>query len=331
MTEDSERVVGIDLGTTNSLVGAVSHAQAKLFTDEAGDDMLPSVVGGGPEGGVLIGRSARNRRLLDPRGTVVSVKRSMGQAVRLHVGQRELSPQQVSALILGALLDRAEAALEARPTRAVITVPALFDDSQRQATRDAGEIAGLSVERLVNEPTAAALSYQSGQEQTVLVYDFGGGTFDVSVLEQDEGLLEVATSRGDTALGGGDIDAALLSWALEQLRGERATVTADLAAMTRLSDAVERAKVALSTRSEVRLYEPFLTGEGARAVHLDIAVRRSDLERIAEPFVARTLRCIDSALRDAPGRTDRGRRGERGLGRHHAAYPLRRGSRRAQR
>jgi molecular chaperone DnaK len=295
----SECVVGIDLGTTNSLVGAVSDGEARLFGDGTGEVLLPSVVGSSADGTVIVGRSAHNQRLLDAKGTVVSVKRRMGEQVQLRVGPSELSPAQVSALILGALLDRVEAAFGRRPTRAVITVPAMFDDAQRQATRDAGEIAGLAVERLVNEPTAAALRYQTGQEQNVLLYDFGGGTFDVSILEMDEGLLEVRTSRGDTALGGSDIDAAILEWVLGQLDGEAQAVQADLRAMTRLSDAVERAKIALSARDQVRLYEPFLTGEGPRAIHLDLGLSRQVLNRIAAPFVERTLRCIDTALRDA--------------------------------
>jgi molecular chaperone DnaK len=305
MTAD---VVGIDLGTTNSLVGTVMGGEAKVLADPSGELLLPSVVGSGVDGSIMVGRAARNQRLLDPAGTVVSVKRRMGERVQLRVGKSELSPAQVSALILGALLDRVEDATGQRPARAVITVPAMFDDAQRQATRDAGEIAGLGVERLVNEPTAAALRYQTGQEQNVLVYDFGGGTFDVSILEMDEGLLEVRTSRGDTELGGSDIDAALLDWVLAQLDGGGARVRADLRAMTRLCDAVERAKIALSTRDEVRLYEPFLSGDGPRAMHLDLALSREHLNRIAAPFVERTLRCIDTALQDAalsPDRLDR--------------------------
>ena len=291
--------VGIDLGTTNSLIGAVVDGKVRLFMDASGAELLPSVVGGGPGGALYVGRAAKNRRLLDPEGTVVSVKRRMGQDTLLPMGGRQLSPPQISALILGALLDRAEAALGRRPTRAVITVPAYFGDAQRQATRDAGAMAGLTVERLVNEPTAAALTYQSGAEELVMVYDLGGGTFDVSILERDEGLLEVRASRGDTHLGGDDIDHALASLVLGRLGDARAAVEKDPRAMTRVFEAVERAKIALSDKEEVRLFDPFLTGEGVDAVHLDLALTRADVEEAARPFVRRTLEHLEAAMRDA--------------------------------
>ncbi len=291
--------VGIDLGTTNSLIGAVIDGKAKLFADASGAELLPSVVGGGPNGELYVGRAAKNRRLLDPAGTVVSVKRQMGTDVRLAVGTRKLTPSQISALILGALLDRAEAALGHRPKRAVITVPAYFGEAQRQATRDAGEMAGLVVERLVNEPTAAALTYQTGSEELVMVYDLGGGTFDVSILERDQGLLEVRASRGDTHLGGDDIDRALSDLVLRRLGAARAAVEKDPRAMTRVVEAVERAKIALSDKDEVRIFDPFLTGEGEGAVHLDLALTRADVEDEARPFVVRTLEHIDAAMRDA--------------------------------
>jgi len=292
-------IVGIDLGTTNSLVGAVVDGKVTLFADAKQDELLPSVVGLGANGELLVGRSAKNRRVLDPLGTASSVKRKMGGAERVRVGDKELSAVEVSALILGALLDRAETALGKRPARAVITVPAYFDDAQRQATRDAGELAGLVVERLINEPTAAALTYHTGEEQTVLVYDLGGGTFDVSVLERDEGLLEVLQSRGDTRLGGDDIDRALTELVLDRLGDGRRRVEADPRAMTRLVEAVERAKIALSDRAEVRLFDPFLAGDGAEGVHLDMTLAASDVERVAKPFVERTLTCIDAALHAA--------------------------------
>jgi molecular chaperone DnaK len=295
----SDLVVGIDLGTTNSLVGCVIEGKTALFADATGAELLPSVVGIDPAGAVLVGRAAKNRRLLDPAGTVVSVKRLMGQDTRVRVGSRELTPPQVSALILAALLDRVEQKIGARPARAVITVPAFFDDVQRQATRTAGELAGLEVDRLVNEPTAAALTYQSGQEESVLVYDLGGGTFDVSVLERDEGFLEVKASRGDTHLGGDDLDRDLVRLVLDRLGGPRGLVEKDPRAMTRLTEAVERAKIALSERDEVRLFDPFVAGEGADAVHLDMPLTREDVEAVARPMLERTLRCIDDALGDA--------------------------------
>jgi molecular chaperone DnaK len=294
-----DNVVGIDLGTTNSLIGTIVDGKVKLFGDASGGELMPSVVGMDEAGAVLVGRAARNRRVLDPQGTVVSVKRRMGTETRVRVGKRELTPPQVSALILGALLDRAQAALGARPERAIITVPAWFNDAQREATRSAGELAGLRVERLVNEPTAAALTYQTGVEECVLVYDLGGGTFDVSILDRDQEFLEVKASRGDTQLGGDDIDRDLCELVLKRLGSARENVDRDPRAMTRLVEAVERAKIALSDRAEVRLFDPFLAGEAEGAVHLDLPLTRDDVEQVARPLVQRTLRCIDEALQDA--------------------------------
>ncbi len=291
--------VGIDLGTTNSLVGAVLEGRAVLFGDPSGNELLPSVVGASGAGDLVVGRAAKNRRLLDPSGTVASIKRRMGTKDRVRVGKSDLSPPEVSALILGSLLDRAEGKLGKRPARAVITVPAWFDDAQRQATRDAGEIAGLAVERLVNEPTAAALTYRTGVEQMGMVYDLGGGTFAVSVLERDEARLEVRQSRGDTRLGGDDIDLALAESVLARLGAGRRAVESDPRAMVRLVEAVERAKIALSDREEVHLFDPFLAGDGADGVHLDLTLTRADVERAARPLIERTLACIDAALRDA--------------------------------
>ena len=256
----TDAVVGIDLGTSNSLIGVVKDGEVTLLPDAQGEVLLPSVVGQTAEGEVVVGRVARNQRVLYPDHTVTSVKRLMGRDVALSLGSSKLSPQQISAIILGTLIDRAEHMLKARPTRAIVTVPAYFNDTQRQATIDAGRIAGLSVERLVNEPTAAALSYQTGGEEMVMVYDFGGGTFDVSVLERDEALLEVTASHGDTQLGGDDIDQALYRWVLAQLGDKASVIEADARARARVLEAVERAKIALSERDEVRLFDPSSQG-----------------------------------------------------------------------
>lgn len=295
----SELMVGIDLGTTNSLVGGVVDGRVRLFADAEQRELLPSAVGLDARGALLVGRAARNRRLVDPAGTVLSIKRKMGQRVELPFGARRLSPSQISALILGTLCDWTEAALGERPRRALITVPAYFDDAQRQATRDAGALAGLSVERLLNEPTAAALNYQTGGEEEVLVYDLGGGTFDVSILERDEGFLEVRASRGDTQLGGDDLDLALTELLLKKLGAAGEQVRRDPRAMARLQDAAERAKIELSSRESTQLHDPYLAGEGAGAVHLDLVLAREELEQVAQPFVERTLRCLDDALKDA--------------------------------
>ncbi|MBI4819031.1 MAG: Hsp70 family protein [Deltaproteobacteria bacterium] len=297
----SDIVVGIDLGTTNSLVGAVINGHLKLFSDAEGRELLPSAVAMDESGKLVVGRAARNRRLLDPTGTALSVKRKMGTDVNVRVGKRELSPQEVSALVLGGLLDWVQTATGQRPKRAVITVPAYFGEAQRQATRDAGEIAGLKVERLVNEPTAAALTYQTGSEERVLVYDFGGGTFDVSVLERDQGFLEVKASRGDTQLGGDDVDQALVRLILDRVSvsGSRGAIEKDPRAMVRLLDAAERAKMALSTRDDVEVIEPYITGQGASGIHVECRLTREDLDQASEPFVARTLTEVERALGDA--------------------------------
>ncbi len=293
-------IVGIDLGTTNSLIGAIYEGEVRLFADPDGNELIPSVIGTDEQGKLLVGRAARNRRIIDPEGTVMSIKRRMGQSKTLDVGGQKLSPTQVSALILGHLLDLAEPELGARPERAVITVPAYFDDAQRQATKDAGELCGLKVERLVNEPTAAAMTYQTGTEENVLVYDLGGGTFDVSILERDEGFMEVRASRGDTQLGGDDIDAALVEFILGKLSDKvSAIVRSDIRAMARLSEAAERAKMSLSVQPNVMLSEAYLSGTGAEAIHLDLELTREDFDEIAAPFIERTLGAIDEAMSDA--------------------------------
>jgi molecular chaperone DnaK len=294
----SETIVGIDLGTTNSLIGWMADDGPRLVEDQRGSPLVPSVVAL-MDGRVVVGRAARNQLLLEPGNTIARCKRLMGTDARLALGDRTVTPTEVSAFILSELLDRAEAVLGTRPSRAVITVPAFFKDTQRQATKDAGEIAGLAVERLVNEPTAAALNHETGGESRVLVYDFGGGTFDVSVLDRDEGFLEVRSSHGDTELGGSDIDAALVEHVLTSLGRRRALVELDPRAMSRLADSLERAKIALSSAHTVQLAEPFLAGNGADIVNLDRELERADVERLLEPFVDRTLECIDRALSDA--------------------------------
>jgi molecular chaperone DnaK len=265
----TDTVVGIDLGTTNSLVGWMSEQGRQLALDQRGSPLLPSVVGVAAAG-VVVGRAARNQLLLEPQSTVARCKRLMGTDTRLSLGDRRVTPTEISAFILAELLDRAQSALGVRPERAIITVPAFFNDTQRQATRDAGEIAGLRVERLVNEPTAAALNYETGGEERVLVYDFGGGTFDVSILERDGDFLEVRASHGDVELGGADLDAALVAYVLSTLGDEGKLVKSDPRAMTRLTEALERAKIALSRSHSVQLSEPFLASNGNRAVNLDL-------------------------------------------------------------
>src|SRR5262245_9811134 len=206
-----DTIVGIDLGTTNSEIAVIRDGQPHVFADD-GDALLPSFVGLGPDGKLLVGRAARNQWVLAPERTVKSIKRKMGQDVKVAVGDQEFRPQEISAMILRALKERAERQLGGEVRKAVITVPAYFNDAQRQATREAGELAGLEVVRIINEPTAASLTYDPSQRELrrMLVYDLGGGTFDVSIVQAQEGVVEVLASHGDTQLGGDDFDDLLL-------------------------------------------------------------------------------------------------------------------------
>src|SRR5438874_3522174 len=217
----SELIIGIDLGTTNSEV-AVVRGGTPVVLAEDGDPILPSFVGLGPDGRLLVGQAARNQWVLAPERTVKSIKRKMGQDVKVRLGEQEYRPQEVSAMILKALRDRAARELGAPVSKAVITVPAYFNDAQRQATREAGELAGLEVVRILNEPTAASLTYDPNEQalRRMLVYDLGGGTFDVSVVQSQEGVVEVLSSHGDTQLGGDDFDELLLKHVADQFQAE---------------------------------------------------------------------------------------------------------------
>ncbi len=285
--------VGIDLGTTNSAVAAVVGRHPSLLPDPSGNVLLPSVVGFDAQGGLLVGRPARNQLLVAPERTVRSVKRAMGSDRVWAMEGRSWTPVEISAVVLRTLVDQAAAALGSRPTRAVITVPAFFTDLQRQATRDAGTMAGLEVLRLVNEPTAAALTYEADGDTLALVYDLGGGTFDVSVVEVGQDFTEVRASRGDTALGGDDIDLAFARLIASTWRHPEAEQ--DPIAWARLTAAAERAKIALSERTTVRVRESFLLGD----LHLDLVLTREQLEDVARPIVEPTLRHVSDALADA--------------------------------
>ena len=293
----SERVIGIDLGTTYSLVAAVQNRQPKVLAYK-GETLLPSVVGFGAAGELLVGTPARNQLIVAPERTVRSIKRKMGTAERVRLGEREFTPQEISAFILRELKRRAEEVLGEPVRRAVITVPARFSDAQRQATRDAGEIAGLEVVRIINEPTAAALAY--GLDRTgscrALVYDLGGGTFDVSAIELTEGVIEVRASHGDPLLGGDDFDARLADKlaALVESRHD-AHPRDDRRAMARLTAAAERAKIALSDAPYAMVREEHLL----KRVHLEQEVSREEFEGLIEDLLQRTLGAVDRALADA--------------------------------
>ena len=295
-------IVGIDLGTTNSAVAHVRDGVPRILA-QGQERIMPSIVGLTPQGGLLIGTPARNQYTLYPERTIRSIKRKMGTDERVRLGEQDYSPQEVSALILRELKRRAEAVLGEAVDGAVITVPAYFSDAARQATREAGEIAGFIVERIINEPTAGALAYgldRSGERQMVAVYDLGGGTFDVSIIELDAGVVEVRASHGDTQLGGDDFDARLVDFLATRFQDDHQLDPRDDArAMARLSRAAEDAKIALSTQPFVRIREEYLISQGNRPLHLDVEVARSQFEELIADLVDRTLQSLDTALKDA--------------------------------
>ncbi|NBD11596.1 Hsp70 family protein [Corallococcus silvisoli] len=298
-------VVGIDLGTTHSLVASLDGAgRPTLLANRLGQRLTPSVVGLDAEGRLHVGESARAQLLVHPERTVAEVKRRMGRDLPVMLGERRYSPTEISALILRALREDAERALGGTVTEAVVTVPAYFSDAQRQATKDAGELAGLKVERLLNEPTAAALAYGVNHldaEQYVLVYDLGGGTFDVSVLEMFQGVLDVKASAGNNQLGGSDFDQALAAWLgaeFERLHG--VSLAGNLAARVRLKAAAEAAKIALTSVDATPVIVPFLaSGRGGALASLEVEVTRARFEALVTDLVRATLEPMESALRDA--------------------------------
>ena len=299
-------IVGIDLGTTNSEVAALVNGKVEVLAAD-GEEIMPSYVGLSPEGQLLVGTPARNQYMLYPERTVKSIKRLMGSDQRVVLGEQTYSPAEISALILRALKTRAEAALGAPVTRAVITVPAYFSDAQRQATRDAGEIAGLEVVRILNEPTAAALAYGADRQEdrTVLVYDLGGGTFDVSLVQVHGEITEVLASHGNTHLGGDDFDQLLLDFFHERFRATGGPdLRADRRAMSRLLHAVEEAKKRLSFEPYAQLREEHLAERAGVPVHLDLEVSREAYEDLIRHPIEGTLDSVHQALADAGKRPD---------------------------
>jgi len=295
-------IIGIDLGTTYSAAAIVRDGVPAIIPH--GDErIMPSVVSVTPQEGVLVGTPARNQYVLYPERTARSIKRSMGQDVTVTLGERAYTPQEVSALILRELKRGAEAELGEPVERAVITVPAYFSDAARQATREAGEIAGFTVERIINEPTAAALAYgldRAGERQLVAVYDLGGGTFDVSIIELDAGVVEVRASHGDTHLGGDDFDEALVNVLADRFQQEYGVdPRGDRRALARLTRAAEAAKIELSSQPFARVREEYLLTEGGRPLHLDVEVARSDFESLIDDLLEGTLRSLDAALAGA--------------------------------
>ena len=297
----SETIIGIDLGTTNSEVAVVQNGRPRILDVDAGK-MLPSVVGLADDGALLVGDSARNQLTLYPERTIRSVKRRMGEDVSLGMGEQSYRPQEISALILGRLKQAAEQNLGETIGKAVITVPAYFSDAQRQATRDAGELAGLEVVRIINDPTAAALAYEVAHEgaRTILVYDLGGGTFDVSVVRMSGEITEVLASHGNNQLGGDDFDAKLIDHVLSHLSEvQGADPSSDRAAMARIQRASEAAKIALSDAPYARIDEEYLIEHDGHPLHLSLEIARGTYEELIAGYIDETLQAVHIALKGA--------------------------------
>ncbi len=318
------KIIGIDLGTTNSCVAVMEGGDPVVIPNAEGNRTTPSVVAFSKSGERLVGQVAKRQAITNPANTVFSIKRFMGRKfsevseemkmvpftvaqagngdVRVKAGGKDYSPPEISAMILGKLKEAAEAYLGQKVTRAVITVPAYFNDSQRQATKDAGQIAGLTVERLVNEPTAAALAYglDKKKDETIAVYDFGGGTFDISILEVGEGVVEVKSTNGDTHLGGDNIDQRVIDWILAEFKKDQGIdLSKDPMAMQRLKEAAEKAKIELSNVVETEINLPFITADASGPKHLQLKLTRSRLEQLVEDIVNRSTAPCRQALKDA--------------------------------
>lgn len=295
-------ILGIDLGTTNSVVSILRDGQPVVIGDEQGRRVLPSVVGFDSDGNLLVGETARNQALLAPQRTVKSIKRHMGEATRVKLGEQEFTPQEISAMILRTLKQWAERELNEPVTKAVITVPAFFNENQREATRMAGELAGLEVVRIVNEPTAAVLTYEphSTRNEKLLVYDLGGGTFDVSIVQTEMDVVEVLASRGDTHLGGDDFDQLLLDHVCNAFETEHGIDLRQIpTARSRLLQSVEAAKIRLSSEPFATVAEEFIADKNGAPLNLNIEIDRSDYEAMIASLLAKTIECVDVALSDA--------------------------------
>lgn len=323
---NSGKIIGIDLGTTNSAVAVMEGGSPKIIATSEGRNTFPSIVGF-KSGEVKVGDTAKRQMVLNSKNTVNSVKRFMGrkhkdaavQAATKHVAYKivegkdgmavveiegqKYTPQEISAKILAKAKADAEAYLGGEVTRAVITVPAYFDDSQRQATKQAGEIAGLKVERIVNEPTAAALAYGLDKKttQTIAVYDLGGGTFDISILEIGDGVFEVKSTNGDTFLGGDDFDNLIIEWIVEEFKKENGQdLSKDPQALQRVKDSAEKAKIELSAAQQSEINQPFITqGDDGQPLHLTLTLTRAKLEEIVDSLIKKTFKPVEKALKDA--------------------------------
>jgi len=296
------KIIGIDLGTTNSVVSVMEGGKPVVIANSEGSRTTPSVVGFSKTGERLVGQLARRQAVLNPDSTVKSIKRKMGTSEKVTVNGKKYTPQEISAMILRKLADDAGSYLGEKVTQAVITVPAYFDDSQRQATKDAGKIAGLEVKRIINEPTAAALAYglDKKKAETILVWDFGGGTFDVSILEVGDGLFEVKSTSGDTHLGGDDYDERIVEYVAREFRKEQGIdLKNDKQAMQRVIEAAEKAKCELSSMLETSISLPFITADQNGPKHLELKLTRAKFEELTADLTEKTIISFRQALSDA--------------------------------
>ena len=296
------KIIGIDLGTTNSCVAVMEGGEPVVIANSEGARTTPSVVGFTKTGDRLVGQVAKRQAITNPDNTVSSIKRQMGTDHKVTLNGKEYTPQQVSAMILQKLKADAEAYLGETVTEAVITVPAYFNDSQRQATKDAGTIAGLNVRRIINEPTAAALAYGVDKEddQKIMVYDLGGGTFDVSIIEMGDGVTEVLATNGDTHLGGDDFDQRIIDWMADAFQTENGIdLRKDKMAAQRLKEAAEKAKIELSSAMSSQINLPFITADATGPKHLDMTLTRAKFNELTADLVDRTMAPVRKALQDA--------------------------------
>ncbi len=297
------KVIGIDLGTTNSVVSVMEGGEPTVITNPEGSRITPSVVGFTKDGQRLVGQLAKRQAVSNPDRTISSIKRHMGDPnYKVTIDGKDYTPQEISAMILQKLKGDAEAYLGETVTQAVITVPAYFNDSQRQATKDAGKIAGLDVLRIVNEPTAAALAYglDKDKDETILVFDLGGGTFDVSILELSEGTFEVQATNGDTHLGGDDFDQKIIDWMVGEFKQENGIdLSQDKMAAQRLKEAAEKAKIELSSMTQTNINLPFITADASGPKHLDLTLTRAKFNELTSDLVERTMGPTRKAMADA--------------------------------
>ncbi len=297
-----EKILGIDLGTTNSCISIIEGGKATVIPNAEGARTTPSVVHISSDGERIVGEHAKKQAIVKPKETVLSIKTHMGEDYNIEIHDKKYTPQEISAIILGKLKADAEAYLGEKITKAVITVPAYFSDSQRQATKDAGKIAGLEVERIINEPTAAALAYglDKTEAHNILVFDFGGGTFDVSVLELDNGVFEVKSTAGDNKLGGDNVDEALVKHIVTEFKNEHGIdLNADAQSAQRVKLAAEKAKIELSSKAEVQISEPFITAGADGPKHLDMKITKAKFNELISDILSKLKIPTEQAIKDS--------------------------------